>query len=72
MTISYTVLEYDPSWMVHNDRKLRNEPTCDGCRHPYGDNRFVTIITDRSGSEHATAHLNNDECIRLAVEWIEE
>jgi len=69
MSIHYTVLDYNPAWMIHNDRRMRYETECGGCGGEL-DAGFVTIITDRSGSENAATHIDNDECIRLAIETI--
>lgn len=69
MTIQYTVLDYDPSWMVHDDKKMSYEIQCDGCGEQLDDD-YVTIITDRSGSENAVAHQGNKNCIRMAVKGL--
>ena len=68
MTINYTVLDYASEWMIHDDRKMSYESECDGCGGSLDG--IVTIITDRSGSEHAAVHTDNDECVRAAVEGL--
>lgn len=70
MTIQYTVLDYDPGYMIHDDRKMSYETRCDGCWEPLDVHDDVTIITDRSGSEQAVAHPRNENCIRMAVEGL--
>jgi hypothetical protein len=66
MTIHYTVLNYAPEWMIHNDRRNTYETKCDGCGSVL-DSSFVTIITDRSGSEYSVTYMDDDDCIRRAV-----
>ena len=68
MSIDYRVLD-DPAWMVHDDRKSSYETECDGCGGPLPGYRLsiVTIITDRSGSEHAVTHVGDESCIERAV-----
>ena len=69
--IEYTVLEDSPWYMYHVDRQRGYETTCNGCGNDYGSRWphgiLLAVITDRSGSEQASTH-NDDECIRLAVE----
>ena len=71
MTIQYTVLDYDPGYMIHDDRKMKFEIWCNGCLELLDPDDDVTIITDRSGSEQAIAHSRNENCIRMAVEGLE-
>jgi hypothetical protein len=69
MRPQYTVLDYAPDSMIHTNKRLRNELICDGCEHPFNTaSSYVTVITDRSGSEYAAAHLDDEDCIRMAVE----
>ena len=87
MAIEYTVIEDDPRWMAHKAKRLGYETECDGCGNRFGTetqdesnprvwhvvgNRFVTVITDRSGSEYATVHLGDTDCLGLAIAVIDE
>lgn len=73
MRIEYTVLDYATDWMTHTNRRLRNELICDGCGHPFDTaSSYVTVITDRSGSEYAAAHLDDENCIRKAITGVTE
>ena len=69
MSIEYTVLD-DARWMAHDARANSYETECDGCKLPLP--RWVSIITDRSGSEHAATHVDRPDCTKLAIAWLDE
>lgn len=82
MAIEYTVYPEDERWMTYEGKRTATDKLCDGCGERYGTerqdasnprvwwlvgNRWVTVITDRSGSEYATAHLDRPECVEAAI-----
>jgi len=75
MNIEYTVWEDDPRYMYFVDRQRGYETVCDGCGQDYGTRWphgiLLAVITDRSGSEQASAH-NRDVCIADAIDAIEQ
>ena len=72
--MDYTVIDGHPDYMYHLARAMRYETYCEGCGMEYtayrtpqtGRGGIVAVITDRSGSEQASAH-NDPDCIAVAV-----
>jgi len=71
MSIEYTIIPGNGggpdgrgAWMTHEAPRLRYEMNCDGCGQPFGNQRIVVVITDRSGSEYAASHA---ECVVATV-----
>jgi hypothetical protein len=54
--------------MTHEAKRLVYEEWCDGCGNELPS--WVTVITDRSGSENAVCH-SNPECIEAAIHEVD-